>query len=308
LNDPVKVAVIGLGKIAHDQHLPAIANSPAFELVAAASPAGSIAGVPNFPSLEALLASAIPLDAVALCQPPQLRFQAAALALRAGKHVLLEKPPGASTLEVDQLLQLATESGQTLFAAWHSRFAPAVEPARAWLAARRVRSVMIEWREDVRHWHPGQAWIWEPGGLGVFDPGINALSLLTCLLTEPLRLLEGTLDIPHQRFTPIAAELHLRSLSGIPVHAVFDWRQTGPQIWTLGIETDAGRLTLSEGGAALQVNERPVSCAAPQEYPALYARFAALIRTRANEVDAAPLRLVADAFMRCRARTVEVFE
>ena len=40
----------------------------------------------------------------------------------------------------------------------------------------------IIWKEDVHHWHPGQRWIWEPGGFGVFDPGINALSVLTEIL------------------------------------------------------------------------------------------------------------------------------
>src|SRR3546814_4182786 len=88
---------------------------------------------------------------------------------------MLEKPPGATLSEVHALEALARKQGRTLFATWHSREAAAVEPARALLATRKIRSVRVEWKEDVRHWHPGQAWIWEPGGLGVFDPGINAL-------------------------------------------------------------------------------------------------------------------------------------
>jgi predicted dehydrogenase len=71
------------------------------------------------------------------------------------------------------------EQGVTLFASWHSRFAAGVPAAKAWLATHDIRAVDIQWREDVRRWHPGQTWIWEAGGLGVFDPGINALSILT---------------------------------------------------------------------------------------------------------------------------------
>jgi D-galactose 1-dehydrogenase len=53
-------------------------------------------------------------------------------------------------------------------------------PAKAWLAGKRqVARGRITWREDVRKWHPGQDWVFEPGGMGVFDPGINALSILT---------------------------------------------------------------------------------------------------------------------------------
>lgn len=311
MNTPIRVAVIGLGKIAHDQHLPTIARSAAFELVAAASLSGKAAGVPNFPNLAALLDSGIAVDAVILCQPPQARFEAAALALRAGKHVFLEKPPGASTVEVDQLQQLAIDSGRTLFAAWHSRYAPAVETARSWLKDRRIFRVRIEWREDVRHWHPGATWIWEPGGLGVFDPGINAFSIATHIIPEPLRLLAGTLDFPRNRGAPIAADLQLRTLSEVPIHAVFDWRQSGPPTWSLLFDTQDGRLELSRGGAQLRLDERPL--AAPEaglepEYASLYRRFAALVQFGACDVDVTPLRLVADAFMRCRSRVVESFD
>ena len=132
----------------------------------------------------AILAPAI-MDfttSVALCTPPQVRHAQAAMALAAGKHVMLEKPPGATVAEITPLLTTARAAQRTLFATWHSRFAPAVEPARQLLAGRKVKSVKITWKEDVRVWHPGQAWIFEAGGLGVFDPGINALSILTRIL------------------------------------------------------------------------------------------------------------------------------
>ena len=73
------------------------------------------------------------LDAVSLCMPPQFRYRAALTALQAGKHVFLEKPPGATVSEVEELKRLADANGVTLFASWHSRYAAAVEPARAWL-------------------------------------------------------------------------------------------------------------------------------------------------------------------------------
>jgi D-galactose 1-dehydrogenase len=301
---PIRVALVGLGKIAHDQHLPNIAKSAEFELVAAAAPEGTAAGVPNFRNIESMLASGIGMDAVVLCQPPQFRFHAAALALRAGKHVLLEKPPGATTLEVDQLEILAKECGTTLYTAWHSRLAPGVAPARAWLAQRRILGVRIEWLEDVQRWHPGQTWIWEAGGFGVFDPGINALSILTHLMPDALRLMDGTLEVPRGGCAPIRAQLHLRSVSEVSVHAVFDWRHTGPEIWSLHFDTDLGELHLSRGGAALQVGDQSVAIGASSEYEKIYRRFAMLARARACEVDTAPLRLVGDAFMRCQIREV----
>src|SRR3546814_6110916 len=91
---------------------------------------------------------------------------------------------------------------------WHSREAAAVEPALAWLADRTIRRVAIAWKEDVRVWHPGQEWIWE-SGIGVFDPGINALSVLTKLIGDTVLLDTAALRFPSNRAAPIAADLTL---------------------------------------------------------------------------------------------------
>jgi len=304
---PIRLAIVGLGKIAHDQHLPAIAGSDRFELVAAASHAGTAEGVRVFPTLDALLAADIAVDAISMCQPPQSRFDDAAKAIRAGKHVLLEKPPGATLAEVEALDRLSTAAGTTLFAAWHSRFAPGVHDARAWLTERRINRVGIVWKEDVRRWHPGQTWIWRAGGMGVFDPGINALSIATEILPRHFFLRDGVLEVPANCEAPIAAELEMVGMSGCPIHAVFDFRQEGPQTWDITVETDDGTLVLSEGGARLSIGGAVRDVGAKAEYPALYDRFAQLIADGRCDVDRAPLRLVADAFMRCRWVTVDAF-
>lgn len=155
----IRIAIVGYGKIARDQHVPSICNSAVFDLVAVASRDNHPEGLPAFESIEAPLASDVPFDAVALCQPPQSRFAAALAAIRAGKHVFLEKPPGATLSEVEMLAASARQEGVSLFASWHSRFAAGVPAARAWLADREIRSVEINWKEDVRKWHPGQQWI-----------------------------------------------------------------------------------------------------------------------------------------------------
>ena len=307
MNPPIRIGVVGLGKIAHDQHLPTIAASKHFELVAAASPGASLSGIPTFQNVDELLASGVAIDALAMCQPPQLRFEAAAGAIRAGKHVLLEKPPGATVSEVEMLTALAARQGTTLFAAWHSRHAPAVDPARTWLAGRQVQSIDIRWQEDVRFWHVGQQWIWAAGGTGVFDPGINALSILTRLLSDPIRVLDGTMKVPANCATPIAAELHMRSAGEVPIHAVFDWRSVGEPIWDLEVKTDAGCLYLSRGGARLHIGGRACEIAPEGEYAHLYQRFADLIADHQTDADVAPLRLVADCFLRCASVPVEPF-
>ena len=293
---PVPVALVGIGKIARDQHIPAIAANPDLVLAAAVSRHETVEGVPNFQTLEAFLRDG-PDAAVALCVPPRVRTAMAVQALAAGRDVLLEKPPAATTGEVEVLLSAAAAGGGVLFATWHSRFAPAVAAAKAWIAEREVVSAAIVWREDVRRWHPGQAWIWEAGGFGVFDPGINALSILTEILPGPFLVADATLTFPANRAMPIAATLGLTGRGGFPVAADFDWRQEGRQTWEITVETTTGKLTLVDGAAALHLDGVEVSRSAEQEYPAIYRRFAGLIRTRTSDVDASPLRICADAFL-----------
>ncbi|KND60247.1 putative oxidoreductase ydgJ [Candidatus Burkholderia verschuerenii] len=302
-----KLAVVGIGKIARDQHLPAIAAQPGFELVACASRNASVDGVRNYPDLDALLAAEPDIDAVSLCAPPQVRYAQALAALDAGKHVMLEKPPGASVSEVLALRDIARLRGCTLFASWHSRAASAVEPAREWLASRRVRAVEVRWKEDVRRWHPGQQWIWEPGGLGVFDPGINALSIVTRILPREIALRAATLTIPTDTATPIAAVLDCLDTGGAPVRAFFDWRHGPVEEWAIDVETDNGRLEIREGGKRLSIDGRAVELGAEREYPALYERFHALVAKKEEDVDVRPLQIVADAFLLGKHEPTEAF-
>ena len=305
---PLHIAIVGFGKIARDQHVPAIAATEGAVLAAIASRNASLAGVPHVATLDQLLRDGPPVDAVALCTPPQVRRAQAAMALAAGKHVMLEKPPGATVGEIKPLVNAATAAQRTLFATWHSRFAPAVEPARQLLAGRQVTAIRISWKEDVRVWHPGQDWIWQPGGLGVFDPGINALSILTRVLPQPLFVTAAELAFPANRDAPIAATLALADAEGLPISAEFDFRQTGPQSWDIHFDTDGGPVTLSSGGARLTAGGRQLVDAADAEYAGLYRRFLELAATGESDVDLAPLQLVADAFLLGRRRTVEPFE
>jgi predicted dehydrogenase len=301
------IAIVGLGKIARDQHVPTIGNSNAFNLVAVASPHSSLEGVDNFPDLESLLKVRRDVAAVSLCTTPQVRYQVARYALEHGLHVLLEKPPGMTVSEVIALAELARRRGVTLFASWHSRHAAAVEPARSWLSSRRIRSAHIAWKEDVRVWHPGQKWIWQAGGLGVFDPGINALSILTHLMPGAVLLQRAELSYPSNCETPIAGRLSFAGPGDIPIEMQLDFLQTGPQTWDIVVETDAGQLRLSMGGKHLTLDGRPVEVADIPEYTGLYSHFATLIRERRSDVDLAPLQLVADALLCGHRTTVEAF-
>ncbi|MBR3369789.1 MAG: Gfo/Idh/MocA family oxidoreductase [Rhodobacteraceae bacterium] len=303
----MKIALVGIGKIALDQHVPALRASPDWELAATVSRHGSVDGVESWTDLDAMLAARSDIRVISLCVPPVPRFALAAKALQAGRYVMLEKPPGATLSECAALHAMAQSARLGVFATWHSREAAMVAPAKAWLSGKTVRSGRITWREDVRKWHPGQDWVFDAGGMGVFDPGINALSILTEILPFAVHLRAATLEVPQNRQMPIAAQLAFSN----NISADFDWRQTGPQTWSIALETDQGTLELHDGGARMLVDGTP--CNAPTdalsgEYPRLYQRMAQLVRAGDSDMDMRPLTLVADAFMTGTRVTVDPFD
>jgi D-galactose 1-dehydrogenase len=308
---PIRIAIVGYGKIARDQHVPSILGDPRFELVATVSRhRHGHPGLLCFASHEEMLRELKDLDAVVIATPPSARYPIARDCIHAGLHVLLEKPPGMSLGEVEALARLAAEKKISLFTAWHAQHAPAIAAAAERLAGKRIRSMRILWREDVRKWHPGQAWVWQPGGFGVFDPGINALSIATRIVPGILFVRAAELLVPSNRQTPIAASLTLAGPAAEgDMRAEFDWRHEGGEAWTIDIVTEeGGAIALSEGGARLSVDGAPVETTGPGEYPALYARFAELIGARASHVDLAPLRLTAEAFLLGERLAADPFE
>jgi D-galactose 1-dehydrogenase len=305
-----RLGIIGLGKIAHDQHLPVVAKNGDFEIAAVVSSRSSYAGVPAFKKPADLFASGIPLDAVSLCMPPEARFAIARDALDAGLHVLMEKPPTPTLGELEALRQHAATHGRILFTTWHSQYNEAVDEAKRLLAGTTVSRLLVSWKEDVRHWHPGQEWIWESGGFGAFDPGINAFSIVTKILPRPIFVQDCVLEIPRNKSTPIAAQIRFKpSWNGqADLAAELDWRQKGEQSWNISIATADGKhLELKKGGSELFVNGILTIARPRAEYEGIYEHFANLLKSGRSHVDSAPLQLVCDCFMLGRRTETDAF-
>lgn len=303
---PIRIAILGFGKIAADSHVPAIRANPRFELVASSSRSGQ--GEERcFTDWRELIRSVEDLEAVAITTPPGPRFEIAHECVAAGLHCLLEKPPTAGLSQIADLACFAEGEGRTLYTTWHAQHHPAVDAAAAALAGKRVASLEIVWHEDVHKWHPGQAWIWEPGGFGVFDPGINAFSIATKIFPGGLYVESADLFVPANAQTPIAADVRFSSPEADgPLTASLDWRKTDGEEWTITVVTaDGATVRLESGGAKLTIDGRPGPEDAEGEYSGIYARFVDLIDQRQSLVDVAPLRLVADCLLTGRQNAVD---
>jgi D-galactose 1-dehydrogenase len=306
-----KIAVIGIGKIAQDQHLPVIDKSPDFELAACISTRGlGHRDVPVFKTPAEFYKAMPDVGLVAICTPPGVRHAMVRQAIDAGKDVLLEKPPTPTITEFEDLVAYGEKKGRVLFQTWHSRYNAAVDAAKLILKDEGVASVRIDWRESVRKWHPGQDWVWEPGGFGVCDPGINAMSIFTKIMPFPVFVESARLKFPANRQTPVDVEIVFKSgeKNQPKLSAGFNWLEESGEIWTIAIETKKGsKLKLEKGGTVLKVGNKTAVANPSEEYEAIYERFAKLLKKGKSEMDGSPLRLIGDAFLLGARENVEDF-
>lgn len=303
---PLRIAIIGFGKIADDQHIPSIGSNERFELVATSSRSGQ--GIePVFTDWRELVRTVEHLDAVAITTPPRPRYAIAKACIEAGLHTLLEKPPTLTLGEIEDLACLAEDRQATLFATWHARHNSAVGAAAQALAGKRIAEMQIVWHEDVNKWHPGQRWIWEPGGFGVFDPGINAFSIATTIFPGTLFVQAADLSFPANAHTPIAAEIEFASdVADGPLSCSLDWRRTEGEQWTISVQTSEGsEIKLVDGGARLFIDNMEQKFPESGEYADIYRAFVDLIDRRRSSVDVRPLRLVADCLLASRRMVVD---
>jgi predicted dehydrogenase len=303
---PIKIAIIGYGKIAEDQHVPSIEANSRLELVATSSRSNN--GVAQkFTDWRELIRTVDGLEAVAITTPPGPRYAIARECIAAGLHCLLEKPPTAGLAEINDLACLAEAKQVTLYTTWHAQHHSTVDAAAKALAGKRIRSMEITWHEDVHKWHPGQEWIWQPGGFGVFDPGINAFSIATKIFPGGLFVRSAQLQVPSNAQTPIAANVVFSSPQADgPLSASLDWRRSEGEEWTIAIEASDGAVVrLEDGGARLILGGEASQDSGIGEYPDIYRTFVQLIDERRSLVDVAPFRLVADCLLLADTTSVE---
>ncbi len=100
----------------------------------------------------------------------------------------------------------------------------------------------------------------------MFDPGINALSILTQIIPGAVVLKDAEPSCPKNCETPIAANLVLADPGGAPISMELDFLQTGPQTWDIVIDTEAAQLKLSLGGKSMWVDDRPAPAPDIPEY------------------------------------------
>jgi len=149
---------------------------------------------------EALCDQAV--QAVYIASPVFLHAPQTIQSLRAGKHVLCEKPMAMDAVEAHSMLRAAEESGKTVGIAYYRRAYPKVQRAKQLLEAGAIGKPVLA--ELASHsWFDGQGsrrWLVDPaksGGGPLFDVGSHRIDLLNFFFGQPVRAMGSLSNAVH---------------------------------------------------------------------------------------------------------------
>ncbi len=207
----MKFGIIGTGSIS-GIHASAIAAMDGSELISvfnhrleSAEKLASQYGVRAFSDIDEFLADP-ELEIVTIATPSGAHFDPAMAALKAGKHVLCEKPLEISTARVDELMETAAASGRTLAAILNRRFNPAMEAFK--MACEKQRfgrltsaSCYIKWFRDQAYYDSaGWRGTWAlDGGGALMNQGIHSIDALLHLAGPVKSVQAMTACLAHER-------------------------------------------------------------------------------------------------------------
>ena len=204
MTSPLRVAVAGLG-IGEKVHLPALRAGASTTPVALWHPrqerlevACRQAELPGYSNFDDLLANSA-VEALVIATPPAPRFELAERALKAGKHLLLEKPAALGAEQVEELQRLAMQRGLTVAIDFEYRAVPLFQQLAALVASGCLGELLLvkfDWLMGSRA-DPSRPWSWysqaNAGGGVLGSLGTHAFDILHWLV-GPTRSLGALLS------------------------------------------------------------------------------------------------------------------
>jgi predicted dehydrogenase len=193
---PARLGVLGTGAISQIVHMPILTDRPDVEVVAVSDSdvpkARAIAtrfGVKRVVSDQELLEGNL-VDGVVISTPNHLHEDQTLAALKAGKHVLVERPLAFTARGVDRLLNAARKAGKVLMAGMSHRYRPDAAALSSFVAGGelgRVYQVRGSWLNRKLHlnrptWRQNRQL---SGGGALMDLGIPALDLCLYMVGYP---------------------------------------------------------------------------------------------------------------------------
>jgi len=238
----IKVGVIGCGKIAQVRHIPEYADNPNAQLAGffdlnqkrAAELAAKYGGK-AYNSVEELLADK-EINAVSVCTANASHAEMTIKALKAGKHVLCEKPMAATLDESETMVKAAKDAGRYLMIAQNQRFAKAHVKAKELLDSGLIGEI-VSFRTTFGHSGP-ETWSVDPGlNTWFFDKSKAAMGVMADLgvhKTDLIHFLTGqTVVETTARLVTVDKRDASGNLIGVDDNAICIYRLSGGALGTM---------------------------------------------------------------------------
>ena len=205
--------------------------------------------VTKYRDIPALLADAT-IDAVDICLPTNLHSQIALAALRAGKHVLVEKPMALTGALADEMIAEASRAGRLLMSAQVLRFIPAYRALAASLASGvfgQVRAALFRRRCAAPAW---SNWVGDAAlsGGGVFDLLIHDVDLCVKLFGVPQAVSATGFEDAASGIDAITGVFHYRDVPSVIVTGGWHHRKSYPFSMEYTVVTDGGTFEYNSSG------------------------------------------------------------
>lgn len=249
-NTPLKLGVIGCGRVTETRHLPALRSLSDAEVVAVAdSDAARLQGVADQFHIKRRHASFLALvgdpaiDAVAVCVPAQFHVEIALAALDAGKHLFIEKPLALSLDESERLIERATRSTRKIMVGFNLRWHRLVRQARQIIQRESlgplecIRTVLTSYHENAPDWRKRRTL----GGGVLFEQAVHHFDLWRFLLQSEV---EEVFATSHSgQWEDETATVTARMANGVLATSVFSERTSDSN--EIEVYGRAGRLRVS---------------------------------------------------------------
>jgi predicted dehydrogenase len=259
----MKVVQVGVGKMGQSW-LKVLAGSGDLELVGIVEPVDVLRNnavrdsgldpAAGFASLDDAIATAT-FDAAVVVTPPPTHRPIAEQLLKAGKHVLVEKPLATTMEDAQALVNIAAETGKTLMVAQNYRHFEGFATARSLIEAGRigaVRSVALEFRRDARTMFGEGDFRYSMKHPLLVDMSIHHFDMIRALLgSDPARVYAQSWHVPDGNFQFDAAVSVLITMEdGVAVSYSGNWATHGEDTSWNGdwdIVGERGRILWSGG-------------------------------------------------------------
>ena len=330
---PVRIGVLGTGAVSQIVHMPILTDRPDVEVVVVSDAdqpkARAIAGrfgVARMVSDEALLEGDL-VDGVVISTQNHLHENQAMAALKAGKHVLVERPLAFTERGVDRLLRAAGKSGKVLMVGMSHRYRPDAAVLASFVAGGelgQVYHVRGSWLNRKLHltrppWRQSHEL---SGGGALMDLGVPAIDLCLHMIGYPKVTRVSAVTFRGDYEVEDAAVVMMATDEGSAITVEVSWSFFGSEdrqfFRVMGTEGSGSLPPLQVfkqlGGRPLDVTPRqPVPRAPENPYHATYRRELDMyVRAMAGEREAPlpeeqrPLMAVIEAAYRSAARGREV--